>query len=75
MSGLNIYKAIALGFMASTMAGSGIYGDDTSRSANTRLPTDHEANIKNAAIKRYTKAVKKGFLGTFEEYQAAKNGN
>jgi len=68
MSGLNIYKVIALGFMASTMSGSSSYGDDTSKSTNTRLPTDHEANIKNAKLKRYRKACKNGYIGTIEEF-------
>ena len=54
--------------MAATMAGSGSYGDDTSRSANTRLPTDHEENIRNAQLKRYRKACKKGYVGTVEEF-------
>ena len=68
MNRLKTFKYMTLGFMAATMAGSGSYGDDTSRSANTRLPTDHEENIRNAQLKRYRKACKKGYVGTVEDF-------
>lgn len=52
--------------MSSGMNMSG--SEDTSRECNTRLPTDNEANIKNAQLKRYRKACKNGYAGTIEEF-------
>lgn len=42
--------------------------EDTSRETNTRLPTNHEENIKKAQLKRYRKACKNGYTGTIDEF-------
>lgn len=64
-----IWKNIAMAHLMLMSSGMNMSSsNDTSRETNTRLPTDHEANLKNAQLKRYRKACKNGYTGTIDEF-------
>lgn len=64
-----IWKNIAMAHLMLMSSGMNMsISNDTSRESNTRLPTDHEENIKKAQLKRYRKACKNGYIGTIEEF-------
>ncbi len=64
-----IYTNTLMTYLMLASSGMNMSGSkDTSRECNTRLPTDNEANIKNAQLKRYRKACKNGYVGTIEEF-------